>query len=132
MNRLKDPRVHDDLVNFRLKRALAVGGAPAIRLCEGRFGVSRAEWRLIAALAEEGAMSPTALAARCHLEPARVARLVTALVAKHHVARARLPGGGAADAVRANRYLGSGRREVLRLTAPSRGSRLLSSREGSG
>ncbi|MGE0797646.1 MAG: MarR family winged helix-turn-helix transcriptional regulator [Lautropia sp.] len=94
MNRLQDPQVHDDLVNFRLKRALSVGGAPAIRLCEGRFGVSRAEWRLIAMLVEDGAMSPTALAERCHLEPARIARLVATLVAKRHVARTRIDAGG--------------------------------------
>jgi hypothetical protein len=41
-NRLKRPVGHDDLLNFRLERLLTLGAAPAIRLCEGRYGVARA------------------------------------------------------------------------------------------
>ncbi len=92
MNRLKDPRQHDDLVNYRLKRVLRTAGAPAIRLCEGRFGIARAEWRVIAALAEDGPMSPTDLSVRCHLETARVARLLGQVVRKGFVRRTRLAG----------------------------------------
>lgn len=92
MGGLDNPRRHDDLLNYRLKRLVAVGGAPAVRLCEGRFGVARAEWRLVAALVEEGPMSPSALARRCLLEPARVSRLVTALLGKGLIARTEAPG----------------------------------------
>jgi hypothetical protein len=38
----------DDLLLYRLSRLLAVGGSPVIRLCEGRFGITRREWRLLA------------------------------------------------------------------------------------
>jgi hypothetical protein len=31
---------------------------PAIRLCEGGYGIARTEWRLIAALVESGPLSP--------------------------------------------------------------------------
>lgn len=89
MSRLKDPREHDDLVNYRLKRALRVGGAPAVRLCEGRYGISRAQWRVIASLVEHGPMSPTGLAARCHLETGRAAVLAAAVVRKGLVRRTR-------------------------------------------
>jgi DNA-binding MarR family transcriptional regulator len=53
-----------------------------IKLCEGRFGITRREWRFIAVLAENGPMSPTQLAAESHLELARVSRVLTALAGK--------------------------------------------------
>jgi len=85
--RLADPRQHDDLLNYRLKRLVTLGGAPAIRLCEGQFGVSRSEWRLVAALVEEGPRSSSDLAARARMEPARVSRLLAALLGKGLVER---------------------------------------------
>jgi len=97
MSALSDPRQHDDLLNFRLKRLLTLGGAPAIRLCEGQFGVSRAEWRVTAALVERGTMSPTELAEHTHMEAARVSRMVKLLTEKGFVQRT----GGAGDRRRA-------------------------------
>jgi len=79
MSRLSDPQEHDDLLNYQLKRLVALGGAPAVRLCEGRYGVSRMEWRMLAALVEDGSMSPSALIARVRLDPARVTRTVSSL-----------------------------------------------------
>jgi len=87
MQRLQDPQVHDDLLNYRLKRLLALGGAPAIRLCEGRHGVSRLEWRLVAALVESGPMSPSALAQRAQVEPGRTSHTLRRLTAKALVER---------------------------------------------
>jgi DNA-binding MarR family transcriptional regulator len=87
MSRLSDPRCHDDLLNYQLKRLVRLGGAPAIRLCEGQFGVARSEWRLVAALVEEGPRSPTELALRTGLEQARVSRLVTELIGKGLIER---------------------------------------------
>ena len=87
MHPLQDPQQHDDLLNYRLKRLLALGGAPAIRLCEGRFGVSRLEWRLVAALVESGACSPSALAERAHVELPRVSRTLRRLIGKELVER---------------------------------------------
>jgi DNA-binding MarR family transcriptional regulator len=87
MPHLQDPQEHDDLLNYRLKRLLALGGAPAIRLCEGRYGVTRLEWRLVAALVESGPMSPSALAERAGIDPGRVSLALRRLVAKALVER---------------------------------------------
>lgn len=87
MSRLPDPQQHDDLLNFQLKNLVAIGGAPAIRLCEGRFGVSRCQWRLVAALTEDGPMSPSQLAARTRWELARISKLLTEILGKGLVER---------------------------------------------
>lgn len=87
MSRLADPQQHDDLLNYRLKRIFMLGGAPAIRLCEGKYGVTRSEWRLVAALVEDGPRSSTALAQRIEWEPGRVSLLVTRLIRKGLIER---------------------------------------------
>lgn len=102
MSTFSHPCRHDDLLNYRLKRLLAIGGAPAIRLCEGRYGVARLEWRLVAALVEGGCMAPSTLAERTHLEPARVSQTVTRLVAKQLVERIVQPGDRRRATVRAS------------------------------
>lgn len=79
---LSDPRTVDDLLNYRLSCLLASSGAMVTRLCEGRYGITRREWRLIALLAAHGAMSPSELAQRAHLERARTSRHVTELTAR--------------------------------------------------
>jgi DNA-binding MarR family transcriptional regulator len=89
MSRLKDPQEHDDFLNYRIKRLLGLGGAPAIRLCEGRFGVARMEWRLLAALKEDGPMSLSALVGRTGIDQARVSRGVEKLREKGLVHRTR-------------------------------------------
>ena len=87
MEHLHDPRGHDDLLNYRLKRLVTLGGAPAIRICEGRFGVSRSEWRLVAALVESGAMSASELARLTRFEAGRLSHTMRRLVAKGLVLR---------------------------------------------
>lgn len=84
---LRAPRTLDDLLNYRLLRLFALGGAPVIRLLEGRYGIARREWRLIALLAAHGEMSPSALATLAHLDRPRTSRAVAALAAKRLVAR---------------------------------------------
>jgi len=91
MNPLQAPRRHDDLLNYRLKRLLTLGGAPAIRLCEGGYGITRLEWRLLAALVESGPMSSSELARHAHVDPGRVSLRLRRLVAKALVRRD--PGG---------------------------------------
>lgn len=86
---LARPAKHDDLLNYRLKRLFSVGGAPAVRLCEGRYGVSRNEWRLIAALVEHGPQSPSALHQRVGGDRARSSRVVSSLVEKGLAKRSR-------------------------------------------
>lgn len=89
---LSDPRDLDDLLNYRLMRLFALSGAPVIRLCEGRYGIARREWRLLALLAAHGALSPSELADRGDLDRARTSRAIGTLVAKKLVERAPLPG----------------------------------------
>lgn len=81
------PATVDDLLNYRLSRLLASSGALVTRLCEGRYGITRREWRLICILADHGAMSPSQLAERSHLERPRVSRHVSDLVTKKLFAR---------------------------------------------
>ncbi|MET4577486.1 MarR family winged helix-turn-helix transcriptional regulator [Ottowia thiooxydans] len=76
------PATVDDLLNYRLNRLLASSGALVTRICEGRYGITRREWRLICILADHGAMSPSQLAERSHLERPRVSRHVSDLVTK--------------------------------------------------
>lgn len=69
-----------DLFLFRLNKLSAVTGRPLIRLCEGKYSITRREWRLIVVLAQEGALLSTELARMASIEPARTSRAVTILV----------------------------------------------------
>jgi DNA-binding MarR family transcriptional regulator len=89
---LTEPSTTSDLLNYRLSRLLASSGAMVVRLCEGRYGITRREWRLIALLAEHGPMSPSQLAQMAHLERNRVSRLIPELVAKQLITRAAVRG----------------------------------------
>lgn len=84
---LADPQTVDDLLNYRLSRLFAASGAMVIRLCEGRYGITRREWRLIALLAAHGAMSPSRLSERAHLERPRTSRHITELAARGLIRR---------------------------------------------
>ena len=85
--RLAEADTLDDLLLYRLSRVLAVAGSMVIRLCEGRFGITRREWRLIALLAREEGQLSSELAQRARLDRARTSRAVTSLVGKKLVKR---------------------------------------------
>ena len=85
------PATVDDLLNYRLSCLLESSGAMITRLCEGRYGITRREWRLIALLAAHGQMSPSALATRAQLERPRISRLLAELVGKGLVLKVQLP-----------------------------------------
>jgi DNA-binding MarR family transcriptional regulator len=89
---LSRPRDLDDLLNYRLMRLFSVSGAPVIRLCEGRYGIARREWRLLALLAAHGPQSPSALAERGDLDRARTSRAIGSLVGKKLAQRIAQPG----------------------------------------
>jgi DNA-binding MarR family transcriptional regulator len=89
---LRDPQGLDDLLNYRLARLHALSGAPVVRLCEGRFGITRREWRLLALLVAQGSTSPSELAVRAHLDRARTSRAIGSLVAKGLAQRGARPG----------------------------------------
>jgi DNA-binding MarR family transcriptional regulator len=104
---LRDPSSLDELLNYRLLRLYAASTAPVTRLMEGRWGITRREWRLLALMAAHGALSPSALAERANLDRARTSKAITSLVSKRLVGRAAQQG----DARRASIVLSeSGRR----------------------
>lgn len=82
------PEVVNELLNYRLNTLLASSGALTTRRCEGRFGITRREWRIVALLAIEGPLTPTALSERASLEPDRISRLFASLREKRLVTRA--------------------------------------------
>lgn len=77
----------DGLLLYRISRLLSVAGSMVIRLCEGRFGITRREWRLIATLANRGALSSSQLAEQARLDRARTSKAIGSLVAKRLVSR---------------------------------------------
>ena len=85
--RLRAPAGLDDLLLYRLSRLLSTGGSMVIRLCEGRFGITRREWRLVAILATQPGLLSSQLAERAQLDRARTSKAVTSLVAKQLVTR---------------------------------------------
>jgi DNA-binding MarR family transcriptional regulator len=91
---LSRPITVDDLLNYRLSCLLASSGAMITLLCEGRYGITRREWRLIALLAAHGAMSPSELARRAHLERPRTSRHITELAARKLIRRLPVPEDG--------------------------------------
>lgn len=77
----------DELLLYRLSRLLAVAGGLVIRLCEGHFGITRREWRLIATLASHGELGSSQLADHAHLDRTRTSKAIGSLVSKGLVSR---------------------------------------------
>lgn len=90
--RLMRSAVLNDLLLFRISRLLSVAGAPVIRLCEGRFGISRREWRVLALLAQEEGLLSSQLAERAQLDRARTSKAITSLASKQLLRREPRPG----------------------------------------
>lgn len=80
--RLRQPQSLEDLLNYRLFRLYVASTSPVTRLMEGKWGISRREWRLLAVLAGVGKVSPSALAEQAHLDRPRTSRAISSLVAK--------------------------------------------------
>jgi DNA-binding MarR family transcriptional regulator len=90
--RLADPSALDDVLLYRLSRLAASAGSMVIRLCEGRFGITRREWRLLGLLAQEEGLLSSQLADRAQLDRARTSKAITSLVAKQLLQREQRPG----------------------------------------
>jgi len=86
--KLADPQAMDDLLLYRLNHTVQVAGSMVIRLCEGRFGITRREWRVLGTLAQVPGLLSSQLAERARLDRARTSRAITSLVAKKLVRRA--------------------------------------------
>ena len=81
------PQGLNDLLLYRLARLSAVAGARVVRLCEGQFGITRREFRMLALLAEGGPLQPSLLAELAQLDRARTSRSISGLVGKKLVRR---------------------------------------------
>lgn len=97
---LRQPTRIDDLLLYRLSRLLGVGGSPVIRLCEGRFGITRREWRVIASLGPELSLLSSELADHTQLDRARTSRCISSLVNKGLLNRQGVAGDGRLARVR--------------------------------
>lgn len=83
-SRLAQPERLDDLLLYRANRFAADSGTIVVRLCEGRYGITRREWRVLSRLgqAEGEALLSSELAELIQLDRARTSRAITSLVAK--------------------------------------------------
>lgn len=84
---LRQPTEVEELLNVRLSRLAAAGGAPATRVLEGQYGISRRGWRIVALLAQHGSLSPSELAVAADLDRPRASRTVGSLVEQGWVRR---------------------------------------------
>ncbi|NYT84007.1 winged helix-turn-helix transcriptional regulator [Pusillimonas harenae] len=78
-----------DLMMFRLYRAWSAGNPIFTRLCEGRFNITRREWRLLAIAAQHDSLTSTQLAHAAILDTPRTSRAVSSLCSKGLLARSR-------------------------------------------
>ena len=84
---LRAPRTVEQFLNYRLMRLYAEATGPVTRWMEGKWGISRREWRVLALLAVHDTLSPSALAEQAHLDRPRTSRAVTSLAGKGLVRR---------------------------------------------
>ncbi|WP_025140058.1 MarR family winged helix-turn-helix transcriptional regulator [Achromobacter sp. DH1f] len=71
-----------EMLMYRLYQAWSQSNPVFVRLCEGRFGITRREWRLLACAVEGGIMTSAELAAAAKLDLARTSRTLGALCEK--------------------------------------------------
>jgi DNA-binding MarR family transcriptional regulator len=90
--RLSQPRAITDLLLYRFHRVLGVGGGLVTRLCEGEFGVTRRQWRVLAMVAVHGPVSSSELARRSNLDRPTTSKAIGELVAKGLIQRPQRPG----------------------------------------
>ncbi|HEX7758208.1 MAG TPA: MarR family winged helix-turn-helix transcriptional regulator [Caulobacteraceae bacterium] len=79
--------VLDDYLPFRLSVASNAVSRLIARAYEDRFGLSIPQWRLIAVLAQDGALTPGAIVTRTAMDKVTVSRAAQGLVRRRLVAR---------------------------------------------
>lgn len=77
------------MMMFQLYRAWSAGNPIFIRLCEGRFNITRREWRILAIACMHPALTGSALAQAVALDGARCSRAVSSLCEKGLLKRTR-------------------------------------------
>lgn len=86
-SRLLQPSGLEDMLLYRINRLRSIGGGMVLRHCEGRFGVTRREWVVMALLDTSGPVSSSDLAAHAMLEKSAMSKAITGLVEKGLVSR---------------------------------------------
>lgn len=71
-----------DMPLYRISRLLAEAGSLVVRVCEGRFGITRREWRVISYLAPTDGLPPSALARCAGLDKPLTSRVINSLLDK--------------------------------------------------
>lgn len=78
-----------DMMMFRLYRAWSAGNPIFTRLCEGRFNITRREWRLLAIAVQHDRLTSTQLAHAVDLDAPRTSRAVGTMCSKGLLERSR-------------------------------------------
>jgi DNA-binding MarR family transcriptional regulator len=84
---LRAPRALDDLLLYRLWRAMRAGSGMATRIAEGGFGITHREWGMIGMLAQVGEIGPSALAVQLQLDRVSTSRGLRSLCEKGLIER---------------------------------------------
>nr|WP_315527963.1 MarR family transcriptional regulator [uncultured Achromobacter sp.] len=71
-----------DMLMYRLYQAWSQSNPVFVRMCEGRFGITRREWRILACAVEGGIMNSAELAAAAKLDLPRTSRTLGTLCEK--------------------------------------------------
>lgn len=77
----------EHMLMYRLYRAWSQASPVFVRLCEGRFGITRREWRLLATSCEQGVMTSAGLATAARLDLVRTSRCLGSLCEKGWLTR---------------------------------------------
>ncbi len=76
-----------DVLPYQANQLLAHSGAPVLRWCEGQFGITRRQWRLLAALMETDSMRSSALAEKIELDRVRTSRAMQEMEQRGFIVR---------------------------------------------
>jgi len=82
------PFILEDFLPYQLAVVAERVSREFARHYQESFGLSRAEWRVVAHLSQESAVSVREIAARAKLDKSKVSRAVARLEAQGHVAKA--------------------------------------------
>ncbi|MFN3738971.1 MarR family winged helix-turn-helix transcriptional regulator [Hydrogenophaga sp.] len=86
-DRLAHPRQQADLLLYRLYRLHTTAGRQIVQMCEGEFGMTRREWRVLSFVAEHEGVASSELAQHAMLDRARTSRTLTLLAEKKLIER---------------------------------------------
>jgi DNA-binding MarR family transcriptional regulator len=84
---LADPQSIRDVLPYQANQLLARSGAPVLRWCEGQFGITRRQWRVLAALMETDSIRSSELAEKIELDRVRTSRAMQEMEQQGLIAR---------------------------------------------